>query len=96
MTKQEYITYQVIVAAFFEQEGLANLTAISEEDSEPYFSWRPCECCKNPLGGMREHCNGYAPVTKEVKEFRVCIDCVYYAEYGRLDDKTMGDIENNG
>ena len=97
MTKPEYEAYQKAVAAFFEREGLANLSSITDTEGncESFFSWRPCECCGDPLGGDRERCNGYAPVTKEIKEFTVCMDCVYYAEYGQLDDTTMLAIERS-
>lgn len=29
----------------------------------------------------------------DVFEYEVCVDCLYYAEYGQLDDMTMLDIE---
>jgi hypothetical protein len=59
---------------------------------EPWFSWRPCECCRRSLGGNREHATGYNPTTKEIQEYDVCEDCIYYAEYGQLDDMTMDEI----
>ena len=32
----------------------------------------------------------------EILEYdKVCEDCIYYAEYGRLDDKTMSEIEKS-
>lgn len=72
-------------------EGITNLSSTSEE---PFFSWHACECCGSSLGGNRENCNGYNPTTKEIKEYEyICDDCIYYAEYGRLDDMTMQEIE---
>ncbi len=62
---------------------------------EPFFSWTPCDCCQRPLGGNREHATGYNPTTKEIQEYTVCEDCVYYAEYGRLDDTTMMEVEES-
>lgn len=63
--------------------------------NEPYFSWRPCECCQRPLGGNREFATGYNASTREVQEYAICTDCAYYAEYGRLDDTTMLEVEQS-
>jgi hypothetical protein len=63
---------------------------------EPFFSWRPCECCQRPLGGDREHATGWNPATRKIQEYDICIDCLYYAEYGRLDDMTMLELETEG
>lgn len=96
MTKQEYAEYENAVSEFMNSEGLANLTTVSNENgvTEPYFSWRACECCKTTLGGDRYTCNGFNPTTKEIQEYEfICEDCVYYSEYGRLDDQTMMEIE---
>ena len=60
---------------------------------EPYFSWHPCDCCGSRLGGNREHATGYNPETGEIQEYEICTDCVYYAEYGCLDDTMMLEIE---
>lgn len=91
MTKQEYAEYQQSVADFMTREGITNLTAISAE--EPHFSWTSCDCCGSPLGGDREYASGYNPITKAIcGPYSVCEDCIYYAEYGRLDDMTMMDI----
>lgn len=93
MTKQEYADYQAAVADFMEREGLANL---SSKTGETFFSWRPCQCCGTTLGGDREECNGYNPTTQEVQEYDcVCTDCIYYSEYGQLDDMTMLEIERS-
>jgi hypothetical protein len=63
---------------------------------EPFFSWRPCECCRRPLGGDRQHATGWNPTTREIQEYDICVDCLYYAEYGRLDDTTMLELETEG
>lgn len=60
---------------------------------EPFFSNRPCDCCKTYLAGNRCHATGYNPEEKQIQEYDVCEDCVYYAEYGQLDDQTMMEIE---
>lgn len=92
MTKQEYADYEATVAEFF-SHGLNNLST-KESCHEPFFSWSPCQCCGTHLGGDRYECDGYNGQTKEVEEYNcICQDCVYYAEYGCLDDQTMLDIE---
>ncbi len=65
------------------------------EVNEPFFSWASCDCCGTSLGGNREHATGYNPETKEILEYTVCEDCIYYAEYGRLDDQAMEEIERS-
>jgi hypothetical protein len=91
MTRAEYKAYQARVAAFFEAEGIENLS--SDPDSEAYFSWQSCDCCGTGLGGNREDATGYNRKTKAIHKYEVCFDCIYYAEYGRLDDMTMMDID---
>lgn len=94
MTKRQYADYQASVAAFM-HNGLTNLS--SKGTAEPFFSWTRCQCCKRPGAGMREECNGYNTITNEIEEYDcICEDCVYYAEYGQLDDMTMLSIEKDG
>lgn len=95
MTKQEYQNYCDRFARFMQTHGLCNLTAKSDENgtSEPYFSWSPCECCHRPLGGDRYDADGYSATQNCALEFTVCPDCIYYAEYGQLDDMTMLEME---
>ncbi len=90
MTKQQYAEYKERVAEFF-SHGLVNLSSTCDE---PFFSWSSCECCLNPLGGDRYTANGYNQETDEIEEYDcICSDCIYYAEYGQLDDQTMMDME---
>jgi len=49
----DYQEYQAAVQAFWTREGLKHLGSRGS-DSEPYFSWHPCECCGSLLGGNRE------------------------------------------
>jgi hypothetical protein len=91
MTKKEYEAYVERVDAFFASEGIGNLSRLS--DTETYFSWSVCDCCGSRLGGDRVDANGYNAETKEIYEYTICLDCEYFAEYGRLDDMTMMDIE---
>lgn len=108
MNKQEYQEYEASIADFFEREGIGNLSAelgddvdhecvICEETvgCEPSFSWRSCECCGSHLGGNRYHATGWNPETKEAYCYEVCADCIYYDEYGQLDDMTMLEIESS-
>ncbi len=89
MNKAEYQEYEARVKAFFDSEGITNLSSI---DGESYYSKHLCDCCHD-IAGDREDCNGYNPTTGQIQEYSVCTDCVYYAEYGCLDDKTMLEIE---
>jgi len=98
MTKQEYAEYEQDVSDFFKREGITNLSGTYDEETgegymEPWFSWSPCDCCGSTLGGDREECAGWNPTTKEVQKYTVCMDCVYYVEYGVLDDMTMLEME---
>lgn len=99
--KADYEKYTKDVARFIESAGIDFLstgcsaldhTATGHENrehSEPWFSWRPCDCCKSTLGGMREYLFGCLKGTSEQVHFEICEDCVYYIEYGKLDDATM-------
>ena len=50
---------------------------------EAFFSWGRCECCGTRLGGSREFATGWDG--KQVREYTVCSDCIYFAEYGYLE-----------
>ena len=92
MTKKQYQQYQRDVDVFFRSEGITNLSG----NGDTFFSWRECDCCGRTPGGDRETADGYNPETKEVQHYDgICADCVYYAEYGQLDDQTMLDMEND-
>lgn len=95
MNKREYEEYEESVKDFFKKEGINCLSQMDME-VEPYFSSSYCEVCNRYFGGDRYDCSGYNPIIKQVQEdYEVCSDCLYYAEYGRLDDMTMGDIEQS-
>ena len=95
MNREEYKDFEDRVERFFKAEGINNLSSIDSEQ-EAYFSTLSCECCQRCRHGDRENANGYNPTTKQVQEYSVCIDCLYYAEYGQLDDMTMLDLEGQG
>jgi hypothetical protein len=86
MTKAEYVAYQNSFNEFMATNRLLNLSRIP--DSDEFFSWKPCHCCKRPEGGSRVEANG-STTDRRIKDFIICVDCEYYAEYGRLDDSTM-------
>ena len=97
MNKQDYKEYEQAVSDFFAGEGITNLSTINTIDGdalEPDFSNRSCDCCGSTLGGDRYQCNGWNPTLRTIEDYpSVCQDCVYYAEYGQLDDMTMLEIE---
>lgn len=98
MTLAEYRAYQKTAAAFLSAEGIDSFTCdshedVSQDDHVDAFSWRPCDCCDSQLGGERHRVTAYHPATKGVLTYQVCPDCVYYIEYGRLDDMTMMDMD---
>ena len=108
MNKEEYDLYRTDVETFFRTQGINCLSLSSEEDIDncecshceegvyidPFFSWIPCECCMRRLGGDRYHVSGFNPTDNEVYCYSVCIDCLYFAEYGQLDDTTMMEVAN--
>ncbi len=59
---------------------------------EGEFSWSPCEICSRYLGGTRYPAHYLA--SGELVHLRVCADCLYYLEYGQLDDETMSRLED--
>ena len=88
MNKNEYENYKIRVELFFTSEGINNLTQITDDDGycEPYFSSINCDCCNRSLGGDRYDCNGYNSKHNKIYEYSACTDCVYYAEYGYLEE----------
>jgi hypothetical protein len=103
-TAEQYAAYQRTVASFIKREEISFLytgcTPYGEperqqednQDGEPWFSWRPCEMCGCTLGGNREYLFA-RDVNREICQFTICEDCVYYVNYGRLDDATMDRVK---
>ena len=83
---KDYAEFASRFKEFMEEEGITNLNHI---DDEPHYSNFPCDCCQRLLAGNRYGAAGYNPETKEVQEYNICPDCLYFATYGRLDDETM-------
>lgn len=64
--------------------------------SEGSFSWSSCDGCGSGLGGQRypaHACMRDADGNEETVHLDLCTDCLYFLEYGRLDDEQMLDIE---
>lgn len=83
-----------------EECGLPDEPTNDEYDmaSEGHFSWSPCHTCDSDLGGDRYA--AHAHLDRELQlglpsliHLSVCADCLYYINYGRLDDATMLAIE---
>ncbi len=105
MTEQEYAGYQERVAFYLKgceaistgpRPGCPDCGHIEEGDDyheEPWISSQACEICNSPLGGDREswHCI----VDGTIVHGTCCSDCVYFIEYGRLDDQTVLSIERS-
>jgi hypothetical protein len=74
-------------------EADASAEAI-EVAGEPHFSWGLCDACGSSQGGGRHPAHG---VSAEfgILHLNVCTDCVYYLNYGRLDDETMDKINTD-
>lgn len=94
MNTTQYAAYQKAVANFLTiNQVKPGCHSPVEEQSEPFFSWRACECCGSRLGGNRETYS-FAPEIGETFTADICTDCVYYLAYGQLDDMTMMDMDN--
>jgi hypothetical protein len=93
-TKADYEQYKADVAAFPKREEIDDFSC--DQDCEPHFSWRPCDCCGRHLGGNRHHVTAWHAPTKAILEYEVCDDCVYFVAYARLDDTSMLDIDRSG
>ena len=61
------------------------------------FSASSCEICGSPLAGGRFAVALIEPGTeRESLIYSACADCMYYVEYGQLDDMTMMEIDESG
>ena len=93
--QHHYESYKAEFAAFMANEGLSNLT--SDSDNADEFSTYPCDVCGERRGGQRCQATGYAPGPDHrlpvVNEYTVCVDCMLFAEYGKIDDMSMMDLD---
>lgn len=95
MNKKQYKEFQKNFKDFFIKEEIDCMSS-KEQEQEPYFSSWPCDCCGSPLRGNRQDYIAYNPKRKEIQgSYSICIDCIYYNEYGHLDDLTMLEMKDN-
>jgi hypothetical protein len=105
MTKEEYADYEEAFAAWIEgvkfpSSGYCPGCTECPEPLydgdyafvEPSFSWHACEICGNHFGGDRYPVHT-VDINGDIIHWDACCDCVYYLEYGQLDDMTMLEIE---
>ncbi len=94
MNKQEYKLYEESIERFNKAEKLKMLSMKKDKNGEceEGFSWYWCDMCSRNLGGNR---TVHLGLTKndDIIEYELCDDCLYYNEYGQLNDMTMMDME---
>ena len=89
MTKEEYFDYRAAVVKNMEPYE----RMVSTGDKVDDFSKAACECCGRPLAGERYKAEATEKETGDRVLLSVCVDCVYFLEYGCLDDMTMMEID---
>lgn len=94
-TRKRYAEYEAAVAAFYKAEGIECLTANTAGDSEGYVSSHGCDCCGDSQQQILHSAQGYNRDRDVIQPYEICEDCLYYAEYGRLDDTQMDEIDND-
>ena len=45
-------------------------------ESEPWFSWQPCELCGSTLGGDRFPAHAKDNADDVIYHFEICVDCL--------------------
>lgn len=104
MTKSEYAEYQAAVERNLKGLEFVSTGACPgcedcglekeatgyeiETATEPSFSWSSCDACGSTLGGDRHPAHGRMS-DGTLLHLNVCTDCLYYLNYGQLDDTTM-------
>lgn len=91
-TAEDYRKYKRTVDLFVTEFKLSHLST----GNENHFSWDRCDCCQDGDGGERYDLLAHQEGNSEVVSFSICVDCVYYVNYSRLDDATMLAIEKGG
>ena len=92
MTEKEYKEYEQRVESYYKDN---EFDVSSPMDDESFFSHRPCECCKRPEAGQRYNVCFGTVGKQETVIASLCPDCLYYSQYGQLDDVTMGEVESD-
>lgn len=90
MTREQYDVFCQAYDNFMERNGF---DLLSTDTDSGFFSWHPCECCGSKMGGTRYWATGVNLKRKLREVYRICSNCVYYNEYGRLDDLTTMFVE---
>lgn len=82
MNKEYKIDFEKALQTLLDNEGLNCLSATGDES---FYSHKPCDCCKRPLGGNRTPHNGFNPTEKSVfGDYWLCVDCTLFNAYGEL------------
>lgn len=88
-TAEDYRKYKRTVELFQQEFKLSHLST----GEKTWFSWDRCDCCQDGDGGERYGLYAHQEGNSEVVSFSICVDCVYYVNYGKLDDSTVTAIE---
>lgn len=85
MDQKEFDLLQVAIDKFFKLEEIDVLDEV-DPDSEPSFSWGPCDCCGSHLGGDRFDMLGFNSGKPDAEQYKysICVDC-YFAVNGILE-----------
>lgn len=89
-TQDDYRKFEKNFQLFVNDFKLSHLSTGSENT----FSWDRCDCCQDDNGGDRFELFAHQDGNSEIVTFSVCVDCLYYVNYGHLDDETMARIAN--
>ena len=86
MNNKQYLEFQKAIA-FFQMKNNVR-PGCHSPNGEESFSWLKCDCCGSKLACTRENLTF---ITNDGGEFgaEICSDCVYFLEYGCLDDRQM-------
>ena len=74
------------------RHNLKGLLSVSVDNTEPSFSWSPCECCDSSLGGNRYDAKALDD-GGELYELSICEDCVFYITYDEIPANLQDDIK---
>lgn len=91
MNATEYKAYTEAVNRFtYENKVSPGMWSPKVSGMAPHFSHIACDCCRRDQSGNRED---YVFIGEGGKfEAAICTDCVYFLEYGQLDDMTMLEV----
>lgn len=94
MTKAEYDDFVARFRNFLASNNYDGFACTNYENE--FFTSTPCECCRRSFGGNRHQVRAYRIGKPRIRTlYSVCDDCVYFNEYGKLDDETMPSVEDD-